>query len=315
MAINPLPFLASMPDPGQAFMQSFQAARQQRLAQEQQAQQQQMYAQWIQRLQADPSAENMAAFSLQMPQESKAVEAVFSKLTAEQKKSRFNQSSTALQMLEAGDVESAKKYGQQILTAAKATAGQEEYAKALEYNLELLDKNPAAAKLGIAKSTYYLDPEGYKALYEKDSLTGFQKDLQAAGIDPTSEEGMAKARQFVELKTDPLVEMQTPDQGKFVGQRSEYYRRYGTGAPPPRIKQPPRVGEVRNGYAFTGGDPGVQSNWVKAKPLQETKAPELGAGGIPSVLTQAQYDAIVQVKGKGETDAWMLRNGVRIGGQ
>jgi hypothetical protein len=90
---------------------------------------------------------------------------------------------------------------------------------------------------------------------------------------------------------------------------------FGKGAPPPRIKQPPRIGEVRNGFAFTGGDPGVQSNWVKAKPLQDTKAPELGAGGIPSVLTRAQYDAIVEVKGKGETDAWMLRNGVRLGEQ
>lgn len=174
MAINPLPFLQAIPDPGQAFMQSFQAARQQRLAQEQAMQQQvaqeqrkQRYAALTQQLMKDPSAPNQAVFAIEFPEEAKAINEVFSKLTDEQKKTRFNQSSTALQMLEAGDVEGAKRYGQQILTAAENTPGQEEYAKALKYNLELLDKNPAAAKLGIAKSTFYLDREGYKALYDK----------------------------------------------------------------------------------------------------------------------------------------------------
>lgn len=175
MAINPLPFLQAMPDPGQAFMDSFQKARAARVAEDQKTQQQilqeqrkQRYAALTQQLMKDPSAPNQAVFAIEFPEESKAINEVFSKLTDEQKKNRFNQSSTALQMLEAGDVEGAKRYGQQILTAAENSPGQQEYAKALKYNLELLDKNPAAAKLGIAKSTYYLDPEGYKALYDKE---------------------------------------------------------------------------------------------------------------------------------------------------
>jgi len=174
MAINPLPFLQAMPDPGQAFLQSFNAARQQRqqqeqlaLQQQQQATQKQQYAQGIETLLKDPSYENMVRFNAAFPEQAKGMQDLLSKLSDEQKKSRFSQASTAMQMLDAGDVEGAKRYGQEILQAAKNTRGQEEYAKALEYNLDMIDKNPEAAKLGLAKSTYYLDPDGYKALYDK----------------------------------------------------------------------------------------------------------------------------------------------------
>lgn len=322
MAINPLPFLQAMPDPGQAFMQSFQAARQQRLAQEQamqqqvaQQQRQQRYAQFIQRLKTDRSPEAMSEFMLEFPEQAEAIKKAYEPINDAIKQTRLNYSTQVYSALERGDASSAQRIAGELLTAAKNTPGQEQYAKELQFGLELMQRSPEEAKVALANTIFTLDPERYKTMYGEGGLTSFQKDLRAANINPQSEEGVEKSRQFLELKIDPIVEMPTPQGGKFVGQRSKYYEMFGKGAPTPRIKQPPRIGEIRNGFAFTGGDPGVQSNWVKAKPLQDTKAPELGAGGIPSVLTRAQYDAIVEVKGKGETDAWMLRNGVRLGEQ
>lgn len=95
--------------------------------------------------------------------------------------------------------------------------------------------------------------------------TSFQKDLAAGGIDPNSEEGRRKARQFAELKIDPIVEMETPTGGKFVGRESVYFSLYGGGAEKPTPKELPKVGEVRGGYRFAGGDPSDKSNWIKVE--------------------------------------------------
>ena len=98
---------------------------------------------------------------------------------------------------------------------------------------------------------------------DKIELTSFQKDMAAGGIDVNSEEGRKKARQYAELKIDPIVEMETPSGEKFVGRESVYFSQYGGNAEKPKVKALPKVGEVRNGYKFTGGDPSNKSNWVK----------------------------------------------------
>jgi hypothetical protein len=107
--------------------------------------------------------------------------------------------------------------------------------------------------------------EIYKELFKQGKLTSFQQNLRAAGIDENSPEGIEKARQFVDLQIDPIVEMVTPNGEKFVGRESAYFNRFGTNAAAPKVKAPPRVGEVRNGYKFSGGDPADKSNWVKTE--------------------------------------------------
>lgn len=312
MAINPLPFLQAMPDPGQAFLQSFQAARQQRQEQSRQAQLQQ----WMQRIRADRSPETMAEFGIAFPEQAKAVQEAFAPLEKAERENRFRYNAQVFSALQGKDTARAKALLEERITAAKNTQGREQEAAELEYWLPQIDKDPEGALTALSTSMYFDNPEGYKTLYgSANDLTGFQKDLAAAGIDPQSAEGVAKAKQYAELKVDPIVQMPTPTGGQFIGKQSEYYRMFGDGAPPPTVKSVPRVGEVRNGYAFTGGDPADKNNWVKAKPLQNTKAPETDQRGIPSTLTQAQYKAIVDVKGKAETDAWMMRNGVRVVGQ
>ncbi len=50
-----------------------------------------------------------------------------------------------------------------------------------------------------------------------------------------------------------------------------------------------------------------------APTMQNTPSPQLNAQGVPPVLSQAQYMAVVAARGQAETDAWMARNGVRVG--
>ncbi len=69
-------------------------------------------------------------------------------------------------------------------------------------------------------------------------LTAFAKDLKQANIDPNSPEGLRLYRQYIENRADPIVEVPTPGGGEFVGPRSEYFRRFGGGAPSPDIPAP-----------------------------------------------------------------------------
>jgi hypothetical protein len=312
--VGPYDFSLNIPDPGQAFMQSFDAARQRR---DQMAQQQDRQAQlqaYMQRMRTDRSPQMMAEFALAFPEMAQAVTKAYEPLDAQVRQARFSQKAQVYKALERGDVEGARQTAEGLLAAARNTPGQEQLAKEIEYGLGQLDSNPDALKIGLAADMAFSDQKAYETLFGGNEGTSFQKDLAAAGIDPASPEGIAKARQYAELKTDPIVQMPTPSGGQFIGKQSTYYQMFGGGAPPPTVKALPRVGEVRNGFMFNGGDPGDKSNWIKAKPMQETKSPDLNSAGIPAKLTRKQYDAVVQVKGKAETDAWMLRNNIQIAG-
>lgn len=267
MAVNPLPFLANMPDPGQAFLQAFNQARAQRDQQIAQQSRQAQYAQWVQRLHQDRSPETMSQFMLQFPEMSDTIKKAFEPLDEANKQSRLGYSTQVLSALDRGDTDTAKSIAKDLLGAAKNTPGQEQFAKELEFGLGLMDTNPEPLKVGLAVAISTLNPELYKTMYatKGGELTGFQKDLIAAGVDPTSEEGRSKAKEFVSLKVDPIVQMPTPNGGQFIGRQSEYYRMFGQGAPAPQPKGIPPVGTVKNGYRFNGGDPAKPGNWSKVE--------------------------------------------------
>jgi len=75
------------------------------------------------------------------------------------------------------------------------------------------------------------DGERFKNVNQQIEATSFQKNLAAANIDPSSPEGLAMARMYVTNQADPLVEMETPTGEKFVGPRSEYFKKYGDVTP------------------------------------------------------------------------------------
>jgi len=175
MAINPLPFLQAMPDPGQAFMDSFQKARTARLAEEQAVQQQvtqerrkQRYAQFIQRLKTDRSPEAMSEFMLEFPEQAEAIKKAYEPINDAIKQTRLNYSTQVYSALERGDTGSAQKIAGELLTAAKNTPGQEQYAKELQFGLELMQRSPEEAKVALANTIFTLDPERYKTMYGKE---------------------------------------------------------------------------------------------------------------------------------------------------
>jgi hypothetical protein len=47
--------------------------------------------------------------------------------------------------------------------------------------------------------------------------------------------------------------------------------------------------------------------------MQNTPAPQLGASGMPTTVTRAQYQTIVAAKGQQATDAWAARNNIQVG--
>lgn len=274
MPVGPYDFSLNMPDPGQAFMQAFQQAQQQRAVQQQQqaklAQEQsrqQRYSQWVHRLRSDRSPETMSEFMLEFPEQSEAISKAFEPMDEAKKQTQLGFYGQALSALDRGDKDAAKQVVQSRLAAARNTIGAEQEVKELEYGLSMIDSNPDALRDSLASTVFTLDPERYKTLYATrgGEMTGFQKDLIAAGVDPTSEEGRVKAREYVSLKVDPIVQMPTPSGGQFIGRQSEYYRMFGGGAPAPQPKAIPTVGEVKNGYRFNGGDPAKPNNWSKVE--------------------------------------------------
>lgn len=248
MPVGPYDFSLNMPDPGQAFMQAFQQAQQQRAVQQQQqaklAQEQsrqQRYSQWVQRLRSDRSPETMSEFMLEFPEQSEAISKAFEPMDEAKKQTQLGFYVQALSALDRGDKDAANQVVQSRLAAARNTIGAEQEVKELEYGLSMIDSNSDALRDSLASTVFTLDPERYKTMYATrgGEMTGFQKDLIAAGVDPTSEEGREKAKQFVSLKVDPIVQMPTPDGLQFIGRQSDYDKRYGSsGAPAAKVPSP-----------------------------------------------------------------------------
>lgn len=262
---DPYNYSLNLQSPLQAFAQGFQmtnAVRQQ----EQQRAQAQAQGEALRSIFTDRSPENMARVLLIHPELKEQITSSQSVLNDAQKKEDITFKTQLLTAYNGNRPEVATQLMEQRRAALANTPGKEQEAKALGDVMEAVKDNPEIAKNILSMQLAALDGDAYKAVFGGgQDLTSFQKDLVAAGIDPKSPEGLQRSQEFVTLKTDPIVEMETPSGGKFVGSRSEYYARYGGGAPAPTPKAPPRVGEVRNGYEFLGGNPADKSNYRKAQ--------------------------------------------------
>jgi len=174
MAVGPYDFSTNMPDPGQAFMQAFQQAQQQRAVQQQQQaklvqeqSRQQRYSQWVQRLRSDRSPETMSEFMLEFPEQSEAISKAFEPMDDAKKQTQLGFYGQALSALDRGDKDAAKQVVQSRLAAARNTIGAEQEVKELEYGLSMIDSNPDALRDSLASTVFTLDPERYKTLYAK----------------------------------------------------------------------------------------------------------------------------------------------------
>lgn len=78
--------------------------------------------------------------------------------------------------------------------------------------------------------------------------------------------------------------------------------------PYPKVYEGPQ-GAIREQPRIGLGRPITQPS---TPTISDTPAPQVGANGQPTTLTQAQYQAIVAAKGQAAADDWAQRNGVRV---
>jgi hypothetical protein len=231
MAVGPYDFSLNIPDPGQAFMQSFDAARQRRDQMAQQENRQVQLQQFMGRLRQDRSPQMMAEFAMAFPEMAQAVTKAYEPLDAQVRQSRLQQQAEVYTALERGDTARAKEIAQDLLEAARNTPGQEQFIKDLEYGIETIDSNPDALKAGLATSIYMLDPNLYKERFASQDMkldTSLIKNLvaemgpEAIGT-PEFKQALKEERTKITI-TDPRI-------GFFSGPAEEFRRRYG-GEPP-----------------------------------------------------------------------------------
>jgi hypothetical protein len=233
-----------------------------------------------------PTPQKLADLHLKYPALKESLNAYTQTLSDADKRTTTEFATQAFGLNRAGKTEDVLSLFDRYITGAE-TSGRTDIARVMRDAKDTYSKiEDQNAREGLIGSVLAGTGKDGLDLYDKiwnasgaNEQTAFQKDLKAGGIDPESEEGRKKARQFAELKIDPIVEMETPSGEKFVGRESVYFSLYGINAEKPQAKALPKVGDVRGGYQFTGGDPADKSNWIKVKG---------GQTGAPSGTFQGQ---------------------------
>jgi len=182
----------------------------------------------------DRTPENIARNLLLFPELQEQVKASEAILGEAERNSANRLRAEVISLFKAGSEDAARARLETQMQAYKNTPGKEREAAAAEALLKSFDVNPEAVILPMTIQLAQSDEKLYKNLFENAELTAFQKNLLAAGIDPKSDRGVALSEQFAVNQADPLVEIETPNGGKFVGPRSEYFRRFGGNAPAPK---------------------------------------------------------------------------------
>jgi hypothetical protein len=231
------PFNYNVASPMQAFQNSYafsQAVEQKRLAE--QAAIDRKAA--IQSIMEDRSPENISKKILLFPELREQIALSESVLNEAEKTSANQLRSEVISLFKAGKPEVARSILQRRADAYANTIGQEKQAAAAQALLKTYDTDPEYLMTTMAVQLAESNKDLYKTLFDTGELTAFQKNQRAAGVDPMSEKGMAQSEQYLQLQIDPIVEMVTPDNVKFVGPRSEYFRRYGEKAVEPKKMVP-----------------------------------------------------------------------------
>ena len=252
----------TLPNPMVAFEQSYNfgnaiAARDAEKVKNQRAQEA------LQSIIEDRSPENIASKLLLFPALKEQITASESVLNDAEKTSANQFRSAVLGLYKAGNPTAARARLAAQAEGYKNTVGKEKQAAAAQALLKTYDTEPEYLMTTMAVQLAQSDDKLYKTLFDAGELTAFQKNQKAAGVDPKSPQGMEQSRQYLELQVDPIVEIEAPGGGKFVGPRSEYFRRYGPSAQQPTVKALPAIGEVRGGFKFNGGNPADKNNWSK----------------------------------------------------
>jgi hypothetical protein len=130
--------------------------------------------------------------------------------------------------------------------------------------------------------------------------TEFERMLANAGVTPGSAEYKALNLGAARNKGDPPINVTLPGGMFYTGPQSGLAAVMGGGGP------------ASNG---SGGLPQTlpPDHFDKQAPnMVNTPAPDLGANGMPQVISMQQYQAIAGQKGKAATDAMLARNNIQV---
>lgn len=181
----------------------------------------------------DRTPENLARNLLFVPSIKEQVLASESILNEAEKTANNQFRAEVISLAKGGNIDAAKARLVKQAEGYANTPGKEKEAAAAQALLKTWDINPQSVILPMTIQLHESNKDLYKTLFENAELTAFQKNLKAANIDVNSPRGIALAEAFAVNQADPLVEIMTPNNTKFVGPRSEYFRRYGENAPAP----------------------------------------------------------------------------------
>jgi len=210
----------------------------------------------------DPSPQNIARVNLLFPALKEQIAASQSVLNEDEIKSANQLRAEVITMYRSGNRDGARARLDQQVRAYKNTIGKEKEAAAAEAILKSFDVDANSVILPMTIQLAESNKDLYKTLFDNTEMTAFQKNLKAAGIDPQSPRGISLSENFAVNQADPIVEIETPGGGKFVGPRSEYFRRYGGEAPQPNTIPSPKSAAERdalpNGTKYYAPDGSVK---------------------------------------------------------
>jgi hypothetical protein len=194
----------------------------------------------------DRTPENLARNLLLVPSIKEQVLASESILNDAQRTADNQFRAEVIGLAKGGNIEAAKARLAAQAEGYANTPGKEKQAAAAQALLKSWDIDPDPIVNTMEIQLAISDKDLYKTLFDNSELTAFQKNLIAAKIPIDSPRGIALAENFAVNQADPLVEIMTPNNTKFVGPRSEYFRRYGENAPQPRTIPSPKSAAERD---------------------------------------------------------------------
>ncbi len=245
--MEPFNYTINAPNPNAIFQQAFQTGaimrQSQDVAQAQQAQRQQAERMAAALGQLGPNATpaDYQGLISQFPDLVKPLTERYQGFDDARKNALFGAGQQAFMLLRPGadgaiDAEAAAASLERSADAFD-NSNAPDIAKQLRDSAKGVRMNPGAAKTSLGMMLAFSDPERFRKVGDamgQGELTGFQKDLAAAGIDPNSEEGRAAAKDYVRNRVDPIVTMETPSGRQFIGPQSVYMERFGAGAGTPQ---------------------------------------------------------------------------------
>lgn len=302
------PFDYTIPSPQNAFQSSFafgqQIAAQQ--AAQAKAQQEAMQAQKaradMQMVYDNPTPENISKFYLAYPAYKEQFEAARQPLTDAAKADDLDFSSRTLALLTNGATEEANALIQARVAALKNTPGREDEAARTEAVAQMIAKEPQAGKTLLGMKLHAINPELYKDIFGKAEMTPDEKRYEA--IARKNGPAAADAWWNSQITKEKLVII--PGRGAY---RAEDFG----GENPESLPRPQSAADrdaLPDGARYLA--PNGQVMIKGASALSGVPAPGLDASGKPTILTRAQYQAVVQTKGKAKTDAWLRANNITV---